>query len=181
MVIFDLDLTLVDSRRVLELQRRRRWRSVFSMVPEIEPYDGIPELLARLHGARVPVAIVTSSPDQYCRRIVEYRGWNVGTVIGFHDVRHRKPHPEPIDLALQRMGVPSAGAVSAGDRADDTAAARAASVFSIGAAWGSLEPEALEESTPDLMCHSVAELTGYLTRRFGLRDTPDGVLRASSG
>ena len=44
-------------------------------------------------------------------------------------------------------------------------------VFSIGAAWGSLEPEALEESTPDLMCHAVAELTGYLTRRFGMRDT----------
>ena len=44
-------------------------------------------------------------------------------------------------------------------------------VFSIGAAWGSLEPEALEESTPNLMCHAVAELTGYLTRRFGMRDT----------
>ena len=27
----------------------------------------------------------------------------------------------------------------------------------------------------------VAELTGYLTRRFGLRDTPDRRLRASSG
>ena len=181
MVIFDLDLTLVDSRRVLELQRKRRWRTVFSMVPEIEPYDGIPELLARLQRARVPVAIVTSSPDQYCRKIVEYHGWSVGAIVGFHDVRNRKPHPDPIDLALQRLGVPSARAVSAGDRADDTAAARAAGVFSIGAAWGSLEPEALEESTPDLMCHSVAELTGYLTRRFGLRDTPDRRLRASSG
>ena len=168
MVIFDLDLTLVDSRRVLELQRKRRWSTVFSMVPEIEPYDGIPELLARLHRARVPVAIVTSSPDQYCRKIVEYHGWNVGTIIGFHDVRNRKPHPDPIELALQRMGVPSAGAVAAGDRADDTAAARAAGVFSIGAAWGSLEPEALEVSAPDLMCRAVAELTDYLTRRFGL-------------
>ena len=108
MVIFDLDLTLVDSRCVLELQRKRRWRTVFSMVPEIEPYDGISELLARLHGARVPAAIVTSSPDQYCRKIVEYHGWNIGNIIGFHDVRNRKPHPDPINLALQRMGVPSA-------------------------------------------------------------------------
>ena len=181
MVIFDLDLTLVDSRCVLELQRKRRWRTVFSMVPEIEPYDGISELLARLHAARVPVAVVTSSPDQYCRKIVEYQGWSVGAIIGFHDVRNRKPHPEPINLALQRMGVPRANAVSAGDRADDTAAARAAGVFSIGAAWGSLEPEALEESTPDLMCHAVAELTGYLTRRFGMRDTPYGMVRASKG
>ena len=98
-----------------------------------------------------------------------------------HDVRNRKPHPDPINLALQRMSVPSANAVSAGDRPDDTAAARAAGVFSIGAAWGSLEPEALEGSTPDLMCHAVAELTGYLTRRFGMRDTPDGMVRTSTG
>ena len=181
MVIFDLDLTLVDSRCVLELQRKRRWRTVFSMVPEIEPYDGIPELLARLHGARVPVAIVTSSPDQYCRKIVEYYGWNVGTIVGFHDVQNRKPHPDPINLALHRLGVPSANAVCAGDRPDDTAAARAAGVFSIGAAWGSLEPEALEDSTPDLMCHTVADLTGYLTRRFGMPDTLDGMVRTSTG
>lgn len=151
------------------------------MVPDIEPYDGIPELLARLHGARVPVAIVTSSPDRYCRKIVDYHGWNIGTIIGFHDVRNRKPHPEPIYLALQRMGVPSADAVCAGDRPDDTAAARAADVFSIGAAWGSLEPEALAELVPDLMCNAVTELTDYLTRRFGMRDTPDEMVRTSSG
>ena len=169
MVIFDLDLTLVDSRSVLEYQRSRRWRTVFSMVPGIQPYDGVPEVLSRLRAASVPIAIVTSSPDQYCKKIVEHQGWDIDTIIGFHDTRNRKPHPDPINLALQRVSIAAAHAVCVGDRPDDTVAARSAGVFSIGAAWGSLDPAALVESKPNLVCQTVSELDSYLTARFDMR------------
>lgn len=170
MVIFDLDLTLVDSRSVLDLQRSRRWRAVFALVSKIEPYDGIPEVLGKLHAAHVPVAIVTSSPDQYCKKLVAHHGWPIDAVIGFHDTERRKPHPDPILLALNRMNVRAEDAVCVGDRADDTAAARAAGVFSIGAAWGSQEYAKLTESAPDLMCATVAELDAWLSGRFDIRN-----------
>ena len=127
-------------------------------------------MLGKLHAAHVPVAIVTSSPDQYCKKLVAHHGWPVDAVVGFHDTERRKPHPDPILLALSRMNVRAADAVCVGDRADDTAAARAAGAFSIGAAWGSRESDKLAESAPDLMCGTVAELDAWLSSRFDIRN-----------
>jgi len=169
MVIFDLDLTLVDSRSVLKYQQSRQWRSVFAKVPEIEPYEGVSEILSNLHDSRIPIAIVTSSPDQYCDAIARHRGWNIDIVVGYHNTKRRKPHPDPINLALRRADVAPENAVHIGDRPEDTAAARAAGVFSIGALWGSADAEALRNSEPDLLCQTVADLADYLNRRFGMK------------
>lgn len=168
MVIFDLDLTLVDSRSVLKYQQSRQWRSVFAKVPEIEPYEGTSEILARLRDFRIPIAIVTSSPDQYCKAIARHHDWHIDIVIGYHNTKRRKPHPDPINLALQRACVAPENAVHIGDRPEDTVAARAAGVFSIGALWGSADAEALRNSEPDMLCQTVADLADYLNRRFGM-------------
>ena len=137
------------------------------MVPQIAPYDGIPGLLGQLNQASVPVAIVTSSPDQYCKRIVAHQNWTIATVVGFHDTARRKPHPAPIDLALSRVGISADAAVSVGDRPEDTVAARAAGVFAVGAMWGSLDPVALADAEPDLICETVVDLHAFLAERFG--------------
>ena len=47
MVIFDFDLTLVDTEPVEVLRAARRWNSVMARAPELEVYDGIHELLLR--------------------------------------------------------------------------------------------------------------------------------------
>lgn len=166
MVIFDLDLTLVDSRSVLKYQQSGKWRSVFAKVPEIKPYEGTSEILANLRDFRVPIAIVTSSPDMYCKAIARHQGWHIDIVVGYHDTKRRKPHPDPINLALQRANVAPGNAVHIGDRPADTEAAKAAGVFSIGALWGAMDTEALRNSEPDLLCRTVVDLADYLNRRF---------------
>jgi len=165
-VIFDLDLTLVDSRSVLKYQQSGKWRSVFAKIPEITPYEGISELLSKLHSCAIPIAIVTSSPDQYCKAIARHQGWHIDVVIGYHNTTRRKPHPDPINLALQYANITPEDAVHIGDRPEDTKAAKAAGVFSIGAIWGTLDAAMLSGSEPELLCRTVADLVDYLNRRF---------------
>ena len=100
--------------------------------------------------------------------IVEHQAWSIDTIVGFHDTQNRKPHPDPIRLALSRLRVSADRAVCVGDRPDDTAAARAAGTFAIGCTWGSQDPEALVASQPNLICRTVPELDAYLSGRYDL-------------
>lgn len=157
-VIFDLDLTLVDSRCVEPLRRARRWRDVYARISECMPYPGIPALLQELTVHQIPIAVVTSSPRPYCERILEYHGWNVTATVCFHDTKWRKPHPEPIREGLRRLGVQADHAISVGDDPRDIVASRAAGVKAVAALWDADDPAALRRTEPDVLCHTVVDL-----------------------
>ena len=165
-IIFDLDQTLVDSQSLLELRRARRWQAVYNRIPELKPFDGIPELLADLCHAGVPMCIVTSSPSLYCGRIIQQCKLPIPTTVCYHDTSLRKPHPAPILEALRRLNVPPEAAAAVGDDANDTIAARSAGVLSIGVSWGSLDRAALVASNPDVLCADVPALRAFLEARF---------------
>jgi len=89
-----------------------------------------------------------------------------GITVCYHDTKNKKPYPDPILLALERLGVETAGAIAIGDAAKDTQAARSAGVFSIGAGWGALERNQLLQSNPDLLCETVGDLRKTLFEKF---------------
>ena len=94
MIIFDFDLTLVDTQPVEALRAARKWRAVMSRAPELKVYDGVHELLVDLDACGQTLAIVTKSPDMVPRHFVERYRWPIGIVLGYHQVRRRKPDPE---------------------------------------------------------------------------------------
>ena len=165
-VIFDLDQTLINSQLAEPLRKARNWSAVYPMIPQLRPYDGIPELLQFLHEQNIPVCIVTSSPESYCSRVIRHWGWTIVTPVCYHDTQFKKPHPEPILLGLQRLGVQPAAAVAVGDDPKDIQAAKAAGVFAIGVAWGCQSRVALQATRPDVLCDTVDELRRLLLKRF---------------
>ena len=165
-VLLDLDQTLIDSQRAEPFRKPGKWPSARKMIPELLPYEGIPDLLTELRRRGVPIAIVTSSPSSYCNPIVRHWGWIIDAQVCYHDTGSHKPHPAPILKALERLGLQSSEVVSVGDAAKDVVASRRAGVMSIGALWGSLEKEALIQAKPDLLCETVPELTRYLLERY---------------
>ena len=58
------------------------------------------------------------------------------TVVGGDETAHHKPHPEPLLLALERLGVGAADAAYVGDSPFDMQAAKAAGLYAIGVSWG---------------------------------------------
>jgi pyrophosphatase PpaX len=58
------------------------------------------------------------------------------TVVGGDETARHKPDPEPLLLALERLGADAAEAAYVGDSPFDMQAARAAGLYAIGVSWG---------------------------------------------
>jgi len=78
-------------------------------------------------------------------------------VVGGDETTQHKPHPAPLLLALDRLGVQPSDTAYVGDSPFDMQAAKAASVYAIGVAWGRIHPpEALVDA--DVVIHDAQEL-----------------------
>ncbi len=118
-------------------------------------YSGVKEALETLGG---PHAVVTNKPGVLARRLVEAFGLAqlCPVVIGGDDLPTRKPAPEPIWRAMERLGAERA--VLVGDSAIDAAAARAAKVGFVGVLWGMCPREELEAHGARHLARHTSEL-----------------------
>jgi len=80
-------------------------------------------------------------------------------VVGADDVTHPKPHPEPVRVALERLGAPARGAVFVGDSRHDLISGRAAGVKTAAALWGPFDRSHLEDLAPDYWLERPADLS----------------------
>lgn len=84
-------------------------------------------------------------------------------LVGWEDTPRHKPHPDPILVALERLGVEAGDAAYVGDSPFDVGAARAAGVFAVAVGWGGIHgEEALREAGPDALVGDAEELLGVL-------------------
>lgn len=165
-VLFDLDLTLVDSTVAASLRRQRDWPAVYRTIPSFSLYDGIDALLKDLADREIPVCVVTSAPASYCGRVLSHFGITCHSTVCYHDTQQHKPNPAPILRALDLLEVTSSKAVAVGDEARDVVAGRAASVTTIAALWGSVDAAAVLAERPDVVCRTPAELRIHLQSIF---------------
>ncbi|UVI40404.1 HAD-IA family hydrolase [Qipengyuania spongiae] len=126
-------------------------------------YDGMAELLGRLHREGWLLAVATGKSD---------RGLNA--CLAMHDIadffislqtadRHpSKPDPAMLLAALDEAKVDPAGAVMIGDTTFDIAMARTAGVRAIGVAWGYHKPEELLEEGADAVARTMDELEALI-------------------
>jgi pyrophosphatase PpaX len=85
------------------------------------------------------------------------------TVVGGDETARHKPDPEPLLLALDRMGARAEEAAYVGDAPFDVEAAKAAGVFSVAVTWGGIHArERLEAEQPDALVDSPRDLNAVL-------------------
>jgi len=101
-------------------------------------FDGVAELLQALEQAGSRWGIVTNKPEYLAQLILPQLGWErrCAVLIGGDTLAERKPHPLPLQVAAQRIGVAPEHCVYVGDDERDILAARAASMPSVAALWG---------------------------------------------
>jgi len=121
---------------------------------ELECCTGMLDVLDRLHAEGRRLGIVTAkrhaTVELAFARLPLRRYFDV--IVGADDTERHKPHPEPILLALERLGAQPGDAVYVGDSPFDVGAARAAGVHAIGVTWGGIhDMEDADEivSTPE--------------------------------
>ena len=79
------------------------------------------------------------------------------TVVGGDETEQHKPHPAPLQLALQRLGALPQDAAYVGDSPFDMQSAKAAGLYAIGVSWGRIHgAERLTDA--DVVVHGAEEL-----------------------
>jgi HAD superfamily hydrolase (TIGR01549 family) len=133
-VVFDLDETLVLTSTIEPLRRKRVWSEVYAAFEKTRLPNGTPEFLQKvIQIARV--GVVTKAPRAYAEKLLAYHNLNIPVLAAFHDVTKRKPDPEGLLLASQKLAIEAPRCIYVGDDADDVLAARCAGYTPIGICW----------------------------------------------
>ncbi len=143
--------------------RLRRRRGVYP-APEFQLIAGVEEMLLAL-APHYPLALVTTRSryhiDQFLLRFPQLADVFT-TTCGLQDTRRLKPHPEPLFLAADRLGVPITHCLMVGDTTMDVLAGRRAQAWSAAVLCGFGERAELSRAGAHFILDSTAELTALL-------------------
>lgn len=145
-IIFDLDLTIVDTSCLEDARQNKNWQEAYRLIPKTKLYEGMSDVLEIIRKNGIKTAIVSTSPRTYIEKIVQYYGLPVQYIIGYHDASPRKPAPAQMLKALEDMKESPSHVVSFGDRVVDIQAANAANIESVACFWGTKERNRLLHS-----------------------------------
>ncbi|HVO18993.1 MAG TPA: HAD-IA family hydrolase [Anaeromyxobacter sp.] len=145
------------------LERYRAfWRAHHDRLTHCFP--GALETVAALSGAGHPLGIVTAKTESSARRTLAHTGLlvHMGTVVGADSCPRCKPFPDPVLLAMDRLGAAPDRTVLVGDSVHDVAAAVAAGVRALAAAWGAAPVEALRAAGAARVLSDIRDLPGVV-------------------
>ena len=129
-------------------------------------YEDVVGVVDGLRRAGHPLGIVTSKTGWLAQRGIDNVGLgsHFDVIVGCDMCNRHKPDPEPVHLALERLGYSTDDAVFVGDSIYDMQAGNAAGVTTIAALWGPFTRVDLEPSAPDHYLERIADLPGLLAQ-----------------
>jgi len=136
----------------------RIWRKHYAETqPELLP--GAREVLNRL-ARRYTLALVTSGSRDRVQRQLQRFGMNqmFAARVFAESTRMRKPHPAPIQLALQRLGLRPESCAYVGDSAEDICMSHRARVPAIAVLGSFPTHERVRAARPEVTLRSIREL-----------------------
>ena len=160
----EAQMRTLDPDRVEELVRVYRAHNE-PLHEELECCAGMDDVLVRLADQGHRLGIVTAKR----RETVELAfdrvplGHLFEVVVGGDETTRHKPDPEPLLLALQRLGADAEDAAYVGDSPFDIRVAKAGGLHAIGVTWGKIHArEVLEPEQPDALVDTPEELFEHL-------------------
>ncbi len=114
-----------------------------NLCEETRPFPGIQTLLDRLGEQNTPWGIVTNKPSLYTEAILDklrLRPAPSAVVCPDH-VDNAKPHPEPVLLGCEQLGIAPEQTIYIGDHRRDIESGRDAGTTTIAAAYGYIDDD----------------------------------------
>ncbi len=128
-------------------------------------YPGVLEGLQRLQDAGLLMACITNKPSRFAAPLIEQLGLMsfFKTVIGGECVPNKKPAPDALLLAAERISVAINRVLMVGDSMNDVGAARNAGCAAVVAVpYGYNHGRDIRDAQPDAVIASLAELPTLL-------------------
>jgi phosphoglycolate phosphatase len=142
----------------------RAWRKQYATHrPQLMP--GARRVLKHLR-TRHQLGVVTSGDrDRVVRQLREFRLTKLFAArVCSGDTRRKKPHPEPLCLALRQMALDPSACVYVGDAPQDVEMARRAGVLAIGVLGPFPTEKRLRAARPEFLIGSIEELPDVLKK-----------------
>ncbi len=128
------------------------------------PYEGITDLMRRLKSAGIRQVIVSNKPDAAANEIAErFFSGLAEFVIGEREGLRRKPWPDMVEEAVERLGLSKDECVYIGDSEVDCETAENAGMSCISVLWGFRDRMTLEEAGASVFAETPAELGDLIT------------------
>ena len=126
----------------------------------VKEYEGVVETLEKLKEMGLRLVIVSTKRRETIARGLDIMGVAhlFEFVIGIDDVTHVKPDPEPILLAIKKLGVAKEEAIMIGDNSHDILGGKNARVRTAGVAWALKGRDFLQQFNPDYMLEHMSDL-----------------------
>lgn len=126
----------------------------------VKLFPNVIETIERLKAHQINIGIVTAKMRDGVEIGMKMTGLDrlADTVVTFNDVRHSKPHPEPVIKALNNLEASAQTAIMVGDNYHDIEAGKRAGTFTAGVAWSHKEREFLESYEPTYMLDDMTDL-----------------------
>lgn len=123
------------------------------------PYDGIAEMLAQVRARGFKSAVVSNKYDAAVKELVcsLFGEWIDEAIGESADVR-KKPAPDGVEAALNRLNSDKKNAVYVGDSDVDAQTAKNAKMKFIGVTWGFRDRALLERMGADAIIDAPSEL-----------------------
>jgi len=126
----------------------------------VRAYDGVAPTLDTLKSRGLKLGLVTSKVRVGADRGLRLCGWeeHFSAIVCSDDVDRPKPDPQPVLLALRRLGSLPGRSVFVGDSLHDMESGRQAGVRTAAALWGPFDRAHLAPSTPDFWLSEPGEV-----------------------
>ncbi|WP_393971203.1 HAD-IA family hydrolase [Oxyplasma meridianum] len=134
-------------------------------ISSIRVYPGIREMLEKLSGMNLRMAVVTSSHRTDAETLLNIFGIMkyFQFYVGQEDTIYQKPDPDPLILALKKLHVKNTDCIYVGDQPYDIIAAHGAGIRPLGAVWGSGKVERMEQYHPEAILKAPEEVVKLIS------------------
>jgi len=131
-------------------------------------FEGIADLLIRLHGAGWTLGVATGKSDRGLTGCLTMHGiFDLFVTLQTADRHPSKPHPAMLETAMAEAGARPADTVMIGDTVYDIEMAMAARCRAIGVAWGYHGPAELLAAGAEAVAETPAQLGEMLDGESG--------------
>lgn len=124
------------------------------------PYEGIPEILAKLKKAGVKMAVLSNKPHPTTSKVVKalFGDDTFDLVCGQKEGVPLKPDPAALFGIMKELGVTAEETVYVGDTAADMKTGKSAGVWTVGVLWGFRDEKELRDNHADAIISKAEEL-----------------------
>jgi pyrophosphatase PpaX len=129
-------------------------------------YDDVIDTVRAIHALGHELAVVTSKSEYLAMRALVHVGLAryIDTIVGSDASKRHKPDPEPVQIALTRLGCAPEDAIFVGDSVHDLHAGSAAGVQTVAALWGAFSRQHMAPGHPTYWAESIKEIPGIIER-----------------